>query len=175
MAKNNASLHSVHLLREHGYQVDVVERYNAYTQRKNDFCGFADLIAFRPLWGEDLRSLATVGGMIGGSSEPEDRVVVTGCLAIQATSIDNLNDRVLKITEGALGEVVADWLASGNRLECWGWEKRRLQEKTKAGKRSKRVKYQLKVKRLLWEQDQFWTMDNSEVELFERVKRGRAA
>ena len=37
---------TLELFRDAGYQIEVVESFNAYTKRKKDFFGFADMIAF---------------------------------------------------------------------------------------------------------------------------------
>lgn len=53
-------------------------------------------------------------------------------LAIQATSLSNVNARLVKAMdlEGELlwdtaGDFMRDWLTRGNRFEVWGWGKRK--------------------------------------------------
>jgi hypothetical protein len=69
-----------------------VERYLHHAQRKHDFAGFADVLAFR-------------------RAEP-------GVLAIQETSKAHVKDRLDRIRKLP---ALATWLASGNRAEVWGW------------------------------------------------------
>jgi len=80
---------------------DTVERYNHYTRRRNDCFGFIDQIALYP-------------GAIYG---------------LQITSDNNIRSRVSKILEERTDECLA-FLASGGRVEVWGWAK-----KGKAGER----------------------------------------
>jgi hypothetical protein len=61
-----------------GYVTEIVEHYNAFSRRKNDFCGFADAISFNP----DSHNI----------------------LAIQITSISNISTRWNKITKPILKE-----------------------------------------------------------------------
>ena len=44
MAKTPANQLSLKLMRARGYYAETVERYNAFTKRKNDFAGFIDIL-----------------------------------------------------------------------------------------------------------------------------------
>jgi hypothetical protein len=81
-------------LRDCGHVAEVVERFNHHVQRKHDFAGFADVLAFRP-------------------SEP-------GVLAIQATTRAHVKDRLGRIRKLPS---LSTWLNSANRAEVWGWYK----------------------------------------------------
>jgi hypothetical protein len=97
-----------------GYVTEIVEHYNAFSGRKNDFCGFADAIALNP----DVLS---------------ERI-----LAVQITSINNISSRFNKITQDTVtdGEEkpnpVPDkarlWLRSGGGIWIIGFDSK---EKTK--------------------------------------------
>lgn len=80
-------------LREKGYTVAKVEQRITRTITR-DFCGFADILAFKE--GE------------------------TGATAVQATSTPHLKDRMRKV----LGEAHArTWIKCGNGLWLVGWAK----------------------------------------------------
>jgi hypothetical protein len=82
-------------LAELGYTAGVVEVYLPWAKRRRDFCGFADVLAFR-------------AGEAGKD----------GVLAVQCTSRDNMAARVNKCLTNAKAR---EWLAAGNRIEVWGW------------------------------------------------------
>jgi hypothetical protein len=87
-------------LRGQGYIVDKVEQRPAFGSGRRstttrDFCGFGDLIAFRP----------------------EER----GALAVQATTHDHVPERVAKIQAELRAAI---WLQAGNRIQVVGWRKR---------------------------------------------------
>ena len=86
---------SLALLRKHGYAADVVERFHSHGGKswRKDFCGFADIIAFRAQEG--------------------------GCLAVQATSRSNQSTRLRK---AKAIPALYEWLTSSNRFEVWGWK-----------------------------------------------------
>jgi hypothetical protein len=77
MATSTTQLSLKHM-REQGYYAEVVERYNYFTKRKNDFAGFIDLLCLRP------------GEVMG----------------VQTTSLGNISSRVKKILEHENLEVV---------------------------------------------------------------------
>lgn len=85
---------SLHLLREQGYMVDVVESYNAFARVRKDMFGWADLVALHP----------------------QKR----GVLAVQTTTGANIQARVLKASAMASYKL---WLACGNAVEFHGWRK----------------------------------------------------
>lgn len=78
-----------------GFACDVVERFIAAVQRKRDFLGFADILGCKP--------------------------GIPGVLAIQATTIGHVKDRLDRCR--ARPEL-RTWLAAGNVFEVWGWCKR---------------------------------------------------
>ena len=71
MAKTPANQLSLKLMRARGYYAETVERYNAFTKRKNDFAGFIDIQYI-------------------GDSEIVD---------VQTTSRDHISTRLKKIRE----------------------------------------------------------------------------
>jgi hypothetical protein len=81
-------------LRALGYTAAVVERWNPHARVRQDFLGFADVLAVRP--GE------------------------LGVLAVQATTRRNQAARLAKVLTVPALEA---WLACGNRCEVWGWAK----------------------------------------------------
>ena len=85
---------SLKLLRERGYTVQVVERWNSFAHIRQDLFGFIDLVAIR-------------------ASE-------RGVTAIQTTSGSNVAARMLKIRQEPRAGI---WLAAGNRIVIHGWRK----------------------------------------------------
>ena len=85
---------SLKKLREDGWTGHVVERYNPFAHKRQDFGGFADILAYK-------------------SGE-------TGVLAIQACS-DNGGDVSAHTHKLLPLETVRTWVLSHNRLEIWGW------------------------------------------------------
>lgn len=90
-------------LKKQGYRCHIVERWNSFAKIRQDFGGFADILAYK-------------------EGQP-------GVLAIQTTSDDNVSSRVKKITEHEADDKksveryynVRCWLGSNNRIEVWGW------------------------------------------------------
>lgn len=76
----------------------VVERWNPGARVRQDFLGFADILAVEP-----------------------DR---PGVLAVQACATGDQSKRLTKLATEPVRERVAAWLAAGNRLAVWGWAKR---------------------------------------------------
>jgi hypothetical protein len=62
---------SLKMMREQGYYAEVVERYNSFTRKRNDLCGFIDILCLMP------------GEVVG----------------VQTTSYSNLSARIKKIRE----------------------------------------------------------------------------
>lgn len=99
------SARSLKALRAAGYLAYVVERWNQYARVRQDFGGFADILAF---------------GM--------DK----GVLAVQATTGANVAARVSKLTrDEKVAPVVRRWLEAGNRLQVHGWAKQGARGKRK--------------------------------------------
>ena len=71
MAKTPANQLSLKLMRARGYYAETVERYNAFTKRKNDFAGFIDILCLGD------------GEIVG----------------VQTTSRGHISDRLKKIRE----------------------------------------------------------------------------
>ena len=86
---------SLALLREQGYFVQIVERFNPYAKVRVDLFGFLDIVCIKD--------------------------GVTGVLGIQTTSTGNLSARVKKIL--AIPEAKI-WLSSGGRILVHGWSKK---------------------------------------------------
>lgn len=86
---------SLAYLRENEYRAFKVEHWNSFAHIRQDFAGFADILAFK-------------------KDTP-------GVLAIQTTSMDNVSARLKKISEN---EHVEEWKAAGNRVVVHGWAKR---------------------------------------------------
>lgn len=92
-------------LREDGWTADVVERFNSFTKRRNDFMGFADIVCCHP---------------------------EHGTIAIQATSGSNVSARLAKLKAEPR---VAVWLLAGHghhAVEVWGWDLKPLRRGAKA-------------------------------------------
>lgn len=83
------------LLRDQGWTAEIVERWNQYARIRQDFAGFADILAFN--------SRAS-----------------RGVLAVQTTSGTNLAARRAKILAS---EKAREWLAAGNFITLHGWRK----------------------------------------------------
>lgn len=81
-------------LKKRGYTAHVVERWNQWAHKRQDFGGFADILAYKP--GE------------------------SGVLAVQACS-DNGGDVSAHIKKLVAIANVRPWILSNNRLEIWGW------------------------------------------------------
>lgn len=82
---------TLRLLREMGYQVEVVERWNPYSKTRQDLFGCIDLVAVREGF---------------------------PVLGVQATSRSNVSARVRKAEQEPR---LTPWLASGATFEVWGW------------------------------------------------------
>jgi len=117
--KSNFNTRAKKYLSSLGYVTEMVEHYNAFSGRKNDFCGFADAISLNP-------------------DASKDRI-----LAVQITSKSNVAARFGKITkpfvkDGKTGEEVYNpvpakaklWLKAGGGLWIIGFDA----DKAKQGK-----------------------------------------
>lgn len=100
---------SLALLKKYGYRADIVERW--VSGKRYDFCGFGDIIAFRSVACDELRTRL---GAIDFSFD--------GTLCVQTCSRGSVNAHVEKVTEGRPRHALMDWLeCKGNRFEVWGW------------------------------------------------------
>lgn len=79
-------------LRDQGYVVEVVERWNPHSRTRKDLFGFIDIL-----------------GMMPGQ---------LGLLAIQACRGSDMANRESKIRSG---EHYRDWLQAGNKICVVGW------------------------------------------------------
>jgi len=102
---------SIRKLRDHGYFIDTCERWIRFPDKnkapctvckrphmiqiRRDYCGFADLIAFKP-------------GTLG-------------CMAIQATDLTSVSKHVHKV-QGM--DSLTAWLNAGNTFYIFGWGKK---------------------------------------------------
>lgn len=84
---------SIAELKKRGYTCHVVERWNSFAKIRQDFGGFADILAYKP--GE------------------------VGVLAIQACADSGDVSKHVKKLLGVANLGV--WLQSGNKCEIWGW------------------------------------------------------
>lgn len=77
MAVSTTQLSLKHM-RAQGYYAEVVERYNFFTKRKNDFAGFLDLLCLGPgqVMGVQTTSLANISSRINKIMEHENLEVV---------------------------------------------------------------------------------------------------
>jgi hypothetical protein len=108
-------------LRAEGYTARVVERWNQYARIRQDCFGF-DVLAAR----EETFGRAGCGDVVG----------------IQACAAASHSARVAKLLANPEARV---FIASRKaRIEVWSWSTRRSEERTKAGKRSKRLVHHLR-------------------------------
>lgn len=85
---------SLHLLREQGYTVYVVESFNVYAKVRKDLFGFIDIVAIHPRR--------------------------RGVLGVQTTTGPHLAARQSK---AELLSAYRLWLAAGNAVQFHGWRK----------------------------------------------------
>jgi hypothetical protein len=174
MSSTSTTEYVKRVLEKYGYRYGLVERFNHHTLRRTDFCGFADVLAFRRAEvvrkdeveeREEFERLFQwyVNNLeLGGSEVWYDATTLfRGCLAVQSCAASTLNKHVDKILGGDVVEQVKDWLEAGNRFEMWGWRK-------VVGKTGKRRRYLPKIVRVSLDlkSDEFWVSDDSEVELW---------
>lgn len=116
-------------LRADGYTARVVEQTIHAQGRvfKRDCFGF-DVLACRPL--NFTSDHGWVCSVIG----------VQACAGRGKRGGDHAahRDKILRNQEAA------QWIAAGGKLEIWSWSTRRSEERTKAGKRSKRLVHHLR-------------------------------
>jgi hypothetical protein len=111
-------------LRAEGYTAKVVERWNHYAGIRQDLFGF-DVLALK------------VGG-IQTDPPPMSYGWILGVQACAAASHSARKAKLLRNQEAAV------WVAAGGHLAVWSWQTRRSLERTKAGKRSKRLVHHLR-------------------------------
>ncbi len=103
MSANNRHMPKVHrLLKKCGYTYDTVER-RVFHNVTRDFCGFADLLAFRA---------TLVGGYLHHGA---------GVLAVQVCSYSTLSAHLLKVSRGDPAPALRTWLLANNRFEVWAF------------------------------------------------------
>jgi len=83
------------LLRKKGYIAQSVEKYNAFTHRRNDLFGFIDIVAVHP------DGVGTVGIQVTAGGNSSSRI-----------------EKILSIKEHKL------WLSAGNRIWVLDWVKK---------------------------------------------------
>ncbi len=81
-------------LRRLDFTAAVVEKWNMHARIRQDFAGFADLIAFKPIW---------------------------GIVAIQACAASGQSKRVAKVKAEPRAKT---WLEAGGKIYVWAWGKR---------------------------------------------------
>lgn len=96
MAAPKSLSKSLNLLKRNGYTAHSVERYNSFVKIRQDFGGFADILAYKP--GE------------------------FGVLAVQACMGNGDVSKHLK--KYSMNKNMRTWIESGNRFEIWSWAKR---------------------------------------------------
>ena len=93
MAKTSPTQRSLKHLRDQGYSVQVVEKWNPFAHIRQDLFGWIDLVAVHP---------------------------TLGILGVQTTTKENLNARLEKAKGNA---ALLSWLLSGGKLHAHGWRK----------------------------------------------------
>ena len=102
----NTMPYSLARLRKAGYVAGIVEKWNPHARCRQDFLGFADIVAVHP-----------------GHQ---------GCIAVQTCTLATLAVHVRKIMETEkLVLNLHSWLAAGNYLEVWGWSLKGMAGKRK--------------------------------------------
>jgi hypothetical protein len=83
-----------------------------------------------------------------------------GCLAIQTTTAEHLQEHVEKCCWGTPKDAVRDWLLAGNRFELWGWKRRKVRGQ-------QRWFWEFRSRRITWEGPvgEFYEEEYSEVSL----------
>lgn len=117
-------------LRKLGAVCQVVERWNSYAQIRQDLFGGIDVVALE-----------------AGKQ---------GVLGVQACAVASQSARITKLQEEPK---LAAWVLCGNRLEVWGWGKRRNTGLTKAGKPKKGQVWVLTVSSLVMNAHGQWLVN----------------
>jgi hypothetical protein len=99
--KTSPTKRSLDLLREDGFTVAIVERWNPFAKVRQDLFGFIDLVAIAP---------------------------TRGIIGVQTTTGDHMAERIDKIKAEPKAEI---WLASGGRIIVHGWAKKGARGKRK--------------------------------------------
>ena len=92
--KTSPTQRSLKLMRDLGWHIQVVERWNQWAHVRQDLFGWIDLVA----------------------CHPQER----GILGIQTTTNEHRIDRLKKAVGNA---ALVAWLLAGGRLEVHGWRK----------------------------------------------------
>lgn len=107
-SKRSPTERTLKWLRSEGYVADVVERRIPRSFVTKDFCGFADIIAFK--------ALPIVGGDLP--------IPLGSTVAVQTTSGQHAAERLKKVQEEPRAQA---WLACGNRILVISWAMRGAQ------------------------------------------------
>lgn len=113
MPGKDHSAKAMKLLEDYGYISEKVEQYNPRSRRSKDFCGFADVLAFRfEPWDDKFLPL----------DEPGIQTPYQGVLAVQACNFSTLTEHVRTVTDVEhTACFLKSWLALGNRFEIWAF------------------------------------------------------
>lgn len=100
------------LLTKYGYTFDVVER-RLFRNITRDFCGFADLLAFRSVsFPHDLTATSWICG---------NQDAFRGILALQICNYGGFQEHLRHLTLGDPSTALTEWLLCGNRCEIWAY------------------------------------------------------
>jgi hypothetical protein len=95
MGKSSPTQKSKALLKEQGWEVAIVERWNAFAKIRQDLFGFADLLCLHPQ---------------------------KGIMAVQTTSRSHTSARIDKIRQEPRAHM---FLAAGGKIIVHGWKKKK--------------------------------------------------
>lgn len=101
--------HSTTALREMGYEYAIVEKYNQFVRRRQDFGGFADILA----WKQGVKGVLAVQACAG-----------RGDMSKHVTKLTTVSPTEDEVKGKARIRKIRAWLGAGNRLEIWSWAKR---------------------------------------------------
>lgn len=93
MGKNSPTQRSLKMLREQGYECEIVERWNAFAKVRKDLYGFIDILCMCPH---------------------------RGFLAVQTTTASHAEARLQKIDQEPRA---LQFLAAGGHIHIHGWKK----------------------------------------------------
>lgn len=96
-------------LRDMGYEYSIVEKFNSFVKRRQDFGGFADILA----WKEGVNGVLAVQACAGHGD--------AGKHVTKLTTVSPAEDEA---KGKARIRKIRAWLSGGNKLEIWSWAKR---------------------------------------------------